>query len=116
MSGVSPATFTPTCNIKRGQEWSFTVNFFDPDGNILSLVGWTVEGQVWDIDRTSKIADFGVTFPSGRSAGIAKFTLTSLQTPSLLDESYYDIRLTDTDGIKEFYLEGILPAEEGYTR
>jgi hypothetical protein len=116
MSGVSPATFTPSRNIKRGQDWSFTATFTDAAGAALNLTGWTVEAQVWDLNRTSKIADFVVSFPSGRTTGVVKFALTKLQTPALLDESYYDVALTDTSTIKEFYLEGILPAEEGYTR
>lgn len=116
MSGVSPATFTPSRNIKRGQDWSFVATFTDATGAALNLTGWTVEAQVWDLNRTSKIADFTVTFPYGRAAGVVKFALTKLQTPALLDESYYDVALTDTSSIKEFYLEGILPAEEGYTR
>ena len=116
MAGVSPATFTPSRNIKRGQDWSFTATFTDPAGAILDLTGWTVEAQVWNLERTSKIADFTVTFPLTRTAGVVKFALTKLQTPLLLDESYYDVALTDPSSIKEYYLEGILPADEGYTR
>ena len=116
MSGVSPATFTPSRKIKRGQDWSFTATFRDSNNNVINLTGWTVESQIWDLERTSKIVDFTVTFPSGQAAGVVKFALTNVQTPLLLDESYYDVALTDTTSIKEYYLEGILPAEEGYTR
>ena len=116
MAGVSPATFTPSRNIKRGQDWSFTATFTDAAGAPLNLTGWGVAGQVWDLNRTSKIADYTVTFPSGQAAGVVKFALSKTQTPLLLDESYYDVALTDTTNLKEFYLEGILPAEEGYTR
>jgi len=116
MAGVSAATFNPSEPIKRGQDWSFEATFRDPAGAILNLTGWTVEGQVWDLDRTGKIADLGVTFPAGPSAGRVKFALTKLQTPALLDETYFDVALTDTNATKEYYLKGILPAEEGYTR
>ena len=116
MSGVSPATFTPQYPIKRGQDWSFVAEFKQPNGTALSLSGWTVEAQVWDVNRTSKVADLGVSFPSGITSGVVKFALTKLQTPSLLNDNYYDVALTDTALIKEYYLEGILNAEEGYTR
>lgn len=124
MAGVSPATFNPTHPIKRGQDWSFEATFKDPGGNPLNLTGWTVAAQAWSgevqsdgtIQRTTKLADFVVTFPSGVTAGVVKFALTKTQTPVLLDETYYDVALTDTSTIKEFYLEGILPVEEGYTR
>lgn len=116
MSGISPATFTPQYPIKRGQDWSFIAEFKQPNGTPLSLSGWTVEAQVWDVNRTSKVADLGVSFPSGVTGGIVKFALTHLQTPSLLNENYYDVALTSPALVKEYYLEGILPADEGYTR
>ena len=116
MAGVSPATFTPSRNIKRGQDWSFTATFTDAAGAPLNLTGWTVEAQVWNLERTSKITDFTVSFPSGQAAGVVRFALSKTQTPLLLDENYSDVALTDTTNLKEFYLDMILPAEEGYTR
>jgi len=116
MAGVSPATFTPSRNIKRGQDWSFTATFRDSNNTVINLTGWTVESQIWNLERTVKIVDFTVTFPTGAATGVAKFALTKIQTPLLLNESYYDVALTDTTNIKEYYLEGIMPSEEGYTR
>lgn len=116
MSGVSPATFTPIYPIKRGQDWSFIAEFKQPNGAALSLSGWTVEAQIWDVNRISKVADFGITFPSGVTGGLVKFALTELQTPSLLNENYYDVALTNTELVKNYYLEGVLAAEEGYSR
>lgn len=42
-------------------------------------------------------------------------SLTDEQTVSLPDELHYDVLLTNTLGIKEYYLEGIIYVQEGYT-
>ena len=114
MSIVSPATFIPTHAIIRGQDWSFVATFTDDVGAPLNLTGWIIESDV----RTFKndfLAEFSISFPSGRTAGIAEFSLSRTQTLALEDESYFDVFLTNTENLRYPYLKGILPSEIGRT-
>jgi hypothetical protein len=38
-----------------------------------------------------------------------------VQTALFPNEAYYDVLLTDTAGLKEYYLEGVIYVSEGYT-
>ena len=77
--------------------------------------GYTVEAQVWEETRTTKYADFTVTYTdrSHRNCDIALTdTQTATFTPDLLK---YDVLLIDPSGLKEYYLEGTIFVSEGYT-
>ena len=55
-----------------------------------------------------------------RAAGGAAGAPSSLQNAELAfneqdDTLYYDVLLTDSDGIKEYYLEGKITTAQGYT-
>jgi hypothetical protein len=52
---------------------------------------------------------------TNRSTGTVSISLTDEQTATLPNEAWYDVLLTDTAGIKEYYLEGIIFVSEGYT-
>ena len=71
--------------------------------------------QVWEESRTTKYADFAVTY-TDRSAGSVSITLTDVQTatftPNVLK---YDVLLIDGAGSKQYYLEGTIFVSEGYT-
>jgi hypothetical protein len=86
----------------------------DAADTAIDLTGWTVAAQAWDKTRTTKHADFAVDY-TDRAAGTVKISLTDEQTALLPNEAYYDVLLTDTTGLKEYYLEGILYVSEGYT-
>jgi len=64
-------------------------------------------------------ADYYVTLQfkdyTDRAAGTVSISLTDTQTEALPDEVYYDVMLTDTSDIKEYYLEGVIYVSEGYT-
>ena len=65
------------------------------------MTGYTVEAQVWDVDRESKYADFAVTY-TNRATGTVDIALTDVQTASFIPDSvlYYDVLLTDASGFK----------------
>jgi hypothetical protein len=90
--------------------------FKDSDGDPINLTGWTVESQIWDLGRTAKAADWSVAY-TNRSQGSIDLSLTDTQTVSMADpEYYYDVLLTDAAGLKEYYLEGTIFMNQGYTR
>ena len=109
---VHPGRYDDT--IQRRVVYDLTLQFKDSNDRAIDLTGWTVAAQIWDKARTTKYADFTVTY-TDRVNGLIKIALTDVQTTSLPDTCYYDVLLTDTTGRKEYYLEGTFYVSEGYT-
>ena len=109
---IHPGRYDDT--IQRRAVYDLTLQFKDSDSIPINLTGWTVAAQIWDKTRTTKYADFTVTY-TDRVNGLVKIALTDVQTTSLPDTCYYDVLLTDTTGRKEYYLEGTFYVSEGYT-
>jgi hypothetical protein len=109
---VSPGIYN--ISLQRRADYYVTLQFKDPTGAAINLTGWTVAAQVWNKNRTTKYADFAVDY-TDRTAGTVSISLTDTQTQALPDEVYYDVLLTSTTGIKEYYLEGVIYVSEGYT-
>lgn len=110
------AVYPGTYNIKlqRRADYSVTLRFIDSTNAAINLTGWSVAAQLWNLDRSTKYADFTVTY-TNRATGTIAISLTNAQTATLPDKSYYDVLLTNPSNIKEYYLEGTLSASEGYT-
>jgi hypothetical protein len=109
---VAPGTYN--ISLQRRADYYVTLQFKDAAGTAIDLTGWTVAAQAWDKTRTTKHADFAVDY-TDRAAGTVKISLTDEQTALLPNEAYYDVLLTDTANVKEYYLEGIIYVSEGYT-
>jgi hypothetical protein len=109
---VAPGTYN--ISLQRRADYYVTLQFKDAADTAIDLTGWTVAAQAWDKTRTTKHADFAVDY-TDRAAGTVKISLTDEQTALLPNEAYYDVLLTDTAGLKEYYLEGIIYVSEGYT-
>lgn len=101
-------------SLQKRADFSLTLQFKDSTGAAINLTGWTAAAQAWNRERTTKYADFAIIY-TDRVAGTIAITLTSNQTATLPNESYYDVLLTNASGFKEYYLEGIIYASEGYT-
>ena len=110
---ISPGTYNMT--VQRRSDHSIQLVFKDSSNNAIDLTGFTVAAQVWEETRTTKYADFAVTY-TNRSTGTVDIALTDTQTatfsPSVLK---YDVLLTNGSGLKEYYLEGNIFVSEGYT-
>ena len=110
---IQPGTYNFT--LQRRSDHNIPLLFKDGNNTAIDLTGFTVEAQVWEETRTTKYADFSVTY-TDRSAGSVSISLTDTQTatftPNILK---YDVLLTDPSGSKEYYLEGIIYVSEGYT-
>jgi len=101
-------------SLRRRSDYSAALQFKDSQGVGINLNGWSVAAQAWDKKRTTKYADFAITY-TDRATGSISMALTDEQTVNFPDEAYYDVLLTNTEGIKEYYLEGVIYVDQGYT-
>ena len=110
---ISPATYNMT--VQRRSDHSIQLVFKDSSNNAINLTGFDVAAQVWEETRTTKFADFTVTY-TNRSTGTIDISLTDTQTATFSpNELKYDVLLTNPSGLKEYYLEGTIFVSEGYT-
>ena len=100
--------------LQRRADYSVTLQFKDASAAPIDLTNWTVAAQVWKEGRTTKYADFTVTY-TNRSTGTIAIALTDEQTAIFPNEAYYDVLLTNPSGLKEYYLKGLVFVSEGYT-
>ena len=101
-------------SLQRRADFDLSLQFKDAAGVGIDLTGWTAYAQVWDRGRTTKYADFAVTY-TDRPTGQISIALTDTQTATFPDEAFYDVLLEDTTGLRNYYLEGIVYVSEGYT-
>ena len=110
---IQPATYNFT--LQRRSDHSIPLLFKDGNDTAINLTGFTVEAQVWEETRTTKYADFSVTY-TNRTAGSISIFLTDTQPATFTpNELKYDVLLTDPSGSQEYYLEGTIFVSEGYT-
>ena len=109
---ISPGIYN--ISLQRRADYSITLQFKDSTGAAINLTGWTVAAKVWNQERTTKYADFTVTY-TNLVTGTVAIALTDEQTALFPNEAYYDVLLTNPSGLKEYYLEGIVYVSEGYT-
>ena len=101
-------------SLLRRADYSVTLQFKDSTGAAINLTGWSAAAQAWNQSRTTKYADFTVTY-TNRSTGTIAISLTDDQTTLFPNEAYYDVLLTNASGLKEYYLAGTIFVAEGYT-
>ena len=109
---VQPGTYNFT--LQRRADYSLDLQFKDSNNAAIDLTGYTVYAQAWDEGRTTKSADFTVTY-TNRSNGQISISLTDTQTATFPNELRYDVLLEDSGGTREYYLEGIIFVSQGYT-
>lgn len=109
---ISPGTYNII--LQRRADYSIDLQFKDSTGTAINLTGWTIYSQVWNKTRTTKYADFAVTY-TNRLTGQVSLALTDTQTTTFPDECYYDVLLENPSSIREYYLEGTIYVSEGYT-
>lgn len=109
---ISPGTYN--ISLQRRADYSITLQFKDSTDTAINLTGWTVEAEVWNRARSTKYADFTVTY-TNRVTGTIAISLTDDQTTTFPDEAYYDVLLINPSNLREYYLEGTIYVSEGYT-
>jgi hypothetical protein len=110
---VAPGIYNFT--VQRAADHELVLIFKDSDGDPINLTDWTVTSQAWNSARTIKYADFTVTY-TDRTAGKVKLALSDDDTEEFPDQLRYDVLLTNPSGLKEYYLEGTIYVDQGYTR
>lgn len=101
-------------SIQRRADYDLSLQFKDGAGVGIDLTGWTAYAQVWDRGRSTKYADFAITY-TDRPTGQISIALTDTQTATFPNEAFYDVLLEDSGGLRNYYLEGIVYVSEGYT-
>jgi hypothetical protein len=109
---ISPGQYN--ISLQRRADYSIALQFKDSTDAAINLTGWIVAAQVWNEGRSTKYADFTVTY-TNLATGTIAIALTDEQTTIFPAEAYYDVLLTNPSGLKEYYLEGIVYVSEGYT-
>lgn len=110
---IQPGIYNMT--VQRRSDHSIQLVFKDGNNVAINLTGFTVEAQVWDEPRSNKYADWSVAY-TNRVNGTVDISLTDTQTATFTpDVLRYDVLLTNTSGLKEYYLEGTIFVSEGYT-
>lgn len=109
---VVPGNYNPT--VQRRADFVMPLELSDSNGDPIDITGWTAYAQAWDVSRTTKFADFTVTY-GNRINGEFTVSLSDTDTATLPDEAWYDILLEDGTGLREYYLQGILYVSEGYS-
>lgn len=109
---VQPGIYNIT--LQRRADYSITLQFKDSTDTAINLTGWTVASQAWSTDRSTKYADFTVTY-TNRATGTVELALTDTQTTDFPSELKYDVLLINPSGLREYYLEGTIYVEQGYT-
>jgi len=81
----------------------------------INLTGYTLTSQVWDSGRTTKAADATMTITNA-AGGLFTWKVTDTQTTTFTTNEYkYDILFTNGSGDKEYWIEGTIYMDEGYT-
>lgn len=109
---VIPARYDFT--VQRRADYEFDADFEDSSGNPMNLNGWQVLSQVWDPDRTQKYGDMVITIVNA-GLGKVRFKIPFSVTSVLPYNSRYDVMLVSPSALREYYLEGLIFASEGYT-
>lgn len=109
---IYPGTYN--IKLQRRADFSLALQFKDSAGLPINLTGYSVYAQAWNKDRTTKYADFAVTY-TDRATGRVALTLTDTQTATFPNDSYYDVLLEDATLTRNYWLEGHIYASEGYT-
>ena len=101
--------------IQRRADFPMRLIFKDANGTAVNITGFTVAAQVWNDDRSTKFADFSVTY-TDRVNGTVDLKLSDTDTANFsVNILRYDVLLTDPSGDKMYYLEGTLFVSQGYT-
>lgn len=101
--------------VQRRADHTESIRLTDSNDAAVNLLGYTIAGQVWDRERTGKYGDFTIAY-TNRTNGEFTMSLSHTQTLQFTpDELVYDVLILDTNGKREYYLEGNIFVSEGYT-
>ena len=110
---IIPAT--KDFKVVRRSDFGMRLTFKDSTSSAINLTGYTVAGEVYDKDRSTKYADWTVDY-TDRANGIIDVSLTDDQTTTFTpDLLYYDFKRTQPNAKENVYIRGTLFMLVGYT-
>ncbi|MGA0706381.1 MAG: hypothetical protein ACO3Q7_13190 [Steroidobacteraceae bacterium] len=109
---ITPATFNFT--IWRRADYPFAIEIADSEDAPLILSGWSAALELWNEQRTRQYGSATLTIADPASGTISGILPRSL-TETLPRFVSYDLKLTNPNGLEEYYLNGVITVEEGYT-
>ena len=110
---IQPGTYNMT--VQRRADFSLQLVFKDSTGTVINLTGYTVYAQCWDEGRNIKYGDFAITY-TNRANGVIDISLTDVQTATFETNTLsYDVMLENPNGLREYYLEGVITMSEGFS-
>lgn len=80
----------------------------------INLTGHQVLAQVWDDKRRKKYADFDVVYID-RVGGEIELSIDSDVTKEIKKQGEWDLMVIYADGTKQYWLEGDVQIDPGYT-
>jgi len=100
--------------LRRRSDFGLIFQIKDSNSVPIDLADWVVEAEIWNTKRTKKYVDFTVEYLD-RFNGKFKISLSIADSELVPNNSSYDILLTNTEGLKEYYVAGSVLVQEGYT-
>ena len=101
--------------VDQGTDYSTSINLTDDDGNVVTLTGYTANGQIRKTYSSSNAVSFGITLEA--NTGVVVLQLTDTQTAAMTAGRYvYDVIVTDTVSVTSRIVEGIVTVTPRVTR
>jgi hypothetical protein len=101
--------------VDQGTDYSTSINLTNADGDIVSLAGYTANGQIRKTYSSSNSVSFGIVLES--SNGVVQLSLTDAQTANLVSGRYvYDVIVTSSANVTSRIVEGIVTVTPRVTK
>ena len=101
--------------VVRRSDFDMRLTVKDNTGTAINLQGYTVAGEVYNEDRSTKYADWTVAY-TDRPNGVVDVSLSDDQTTTFTpNEVFYDFKYTQPNGKENVYIRGTLFMLVGYT-
>ena len=103
-------------DINAGQNWMADINLMNTNGSTRDITGHTLASQIRrhykSVNATTILVEV-LDAPTGN----IKLSLTDAQTTALIGGKYlYDVEMTDTEGIKERIIQGVITVRPEVTK
>lgn len=100
--------------MQRRADFLLQLQFKDGTGAAIDLSGWAAYSEIWDKKRIEQYSEFEIIYNDPEDGKIQLY-IQSAETPRLPNECFYDVMLENPEGLKQYYLEGLIYVSEGYT-